>query len=458
MPNPDTRQFGAGSGSAEAPLKVAATAQLGAQPGFTLTTTLGTVPAVCTEQVAVIRDLFGQRGLNICSLGLAGTLGPAPSLAATASFTLPSQWTRDLGISNASYYVGFNVSAANPCLDLAINQIDKSKPAIDLFNKGALVGNKLHLTIAPTGCRLPESSNIPGQLSRDLPAGFKLAFEGQIAKTPVKLNVSLERRDASFKFDAKLDIGSWQAGPVEFGDTTFKVLLDPSTSTFRIGVKTSAKFGDGLFSLDANFESSGTGAARTVSLQGSAALRFRLAGASFNGAMTFSFRTGQSGTTASFSGHFALDLKVFSASVDIRKLEYDSRKGGLQDLDVSAQATAGSKFGPAEFSAAGGVYYSRAADKIRLDFNVKIRLWRILTKDFQLKIELGQIEPAIPSRRLRRAAHHPRAGRSRLPATPRGDRGSADLVAQRRLSCPHRQAFSFNYCLRQDSWCAARRG
>ena len=163
MPDPDPRQFGAGSSSAVAPLKVAATARLGAEPGFTLTTTLGTVPAVCTQQVAVIRDLFGQRGLNICSLGLAGTLGPSPSLAASASFTLPSEWTSKLGISNASYYVGFNVSAANPCLDLAINQIDKSKPAIDLFNKGALVANKLHLTVAPTGCRLPESSNIPGQ-------------------------------------------------------------------------------------------------------------------------------------------------------------------------------------------------------------------------------------------------------------------------------------------------------
>ena len=392
MPDPDPRQFGAASGSAVAPLKVAATARLGAEPGFSLTTTLGTVPAVCTEQVAVLRDLFGQRGLNICSLGLAGTLGPAPSLAASASFTLPSAWTRDLGISNASYYVGFNVSAANPCLDLAINQIDKSKPAIDLFNKGALVANKLQLTIAPTGCRLPESSNIPGQLSRDLPAGFNLAFEGLIAKTPVKLNVSLERRDASFKFDANLEIGSWQAGPVEFGATTIKVLLDPSTSTYRIGVKTSAKFGDGLFSLDANFDSSGSGTSRTVSLQGSAALRFRLGLAKFNGAMTFSFRSAQSGTTASFSGHFDLDLVVFSASVDIRKLEYDSTKGGLQYLDVSAQAAAGSRFGLAAFSATGGVYYSRAEDKIRLDFNVKIRLWTIPIKEYHLQTELSKIE------------------------------------------------------------------
>lgn len=394
MPNPDTGKFGAGagSGSAEAPLKVAATAQLGAQPGFTLTTTLGSVAAVCTEQVAVFRNLFGQQGLNICSLGLAGTLGPAPSLAATASFTLPGAWTRDLGISNASYYVGFNVSAANPCLDLGIDQIDKSKPAIDLFNKGAFVANKVHLTIAPTGCRLPESSDIPGQHSRDLPAGFKIAFDGLIAKTPVKLDVSLERRGASFKFDADLKIDRWQAGPVEFGATIIKVLLDPSTSTYRIGVKTSAKIGDSTFSIDVNFDSSGAGAARTVSLKGSAALNFKLAGASFDGAMTFSFSTSQAGTTASFSGHFAVNLVVFRASVDVRKLEYDSTKGGLQSLDVSAQAAAGSKFGPAGLSAGGDVYYSRADNKLRLDFNFQLRLWGIPLTEAHLKFELGPIK------------------------------------------------------------------
>ena len=35
------------------------------------------------------------------------------------------------------------------------------------------------------------------------------------------------------------------------------------------------------------------------------------------------------------------------------------------------------------------MYYSRAADKIRLDFNVKIRLWRILIREYQLKMELS---------------------------------------------------------------------
>ena len=391
MPNPNPGQFGSDAGSPEAPLNVAATAQLGANPGFSLTTTLGTVPAVCTEKVAVFRNLFGQQGLNICSLGLAGTLGPAPSLAATASFTLPSAWTRDLGVSNAAYYVGFNVSAANPCLDLSIDQIDKSKPAIDLFNKGVLVANKVHLTIAPNGCRLPESSNIPGQLSRELPAGFKIAFDGEIAKTPVKLNVSLERRGTSFKFDANLEIAKWRAGPVEFGATTIKVQLDPSTSTYRIAVKTSANIGDGRFVIDADFKSSGTGAGRTVSLEASAVLSFRLGGASFDGGMKFSFSTSQKGTTASFTGHLTLNLKVFSASVDIRKLDYDSTKGGLQNLDVSAQAVAGSKFGPAGLSAGGDVYYSRAENKLRLNFNVKFRLWQIFTRDFHLKIEFGPI-------------------------------------------------------------------
>ena len=182
------------------------------------------------------------------------------------------------------------------------------------------------------------------------------------------------------------------------------MLLDPSTSTYRINVKTSAKFGDGFFNLDANFESSGSDKDRTVSLQGSAALHFTLATAKFDGAMKFSFRTDRSGTTASFSGNFTLDLKVYKASVDIRKLEYDSTKGGLQNLDVSGQAEAGSKFGPAELSANGGVHYSRAEDKISLDINIRVRLWRILTWDFQRKIELGKISCHSESA--------PRAGKS----------------------------------------------
>ena len=274
MPDPDPRQFGAGSGPAAAPLKVAATAQLGAQPGFSLTTTLGTVPAVCTAQVAVLRDLFGQRGLNICSLGLAGTLGPAPSLAALGQLhpaKRVDERPRDL-----EHLVFRRVQrVGREPLPRPRYQPDRQVQTGDRpVQQGRVGGEQAASHDRPTGCRLPESSNIPGQLARDLPAGFKLAFEGLIAKTPVKLNVSLERRGTSFKLDAKLDIGSWQAGPVEFGETTIKVLLDPSTSTFRIGVKTSAKFSDGLFSLDANFESSGTGTARTVSLQGSAALRF----------------------------------------------------------------------------------------------------------------------------------------------------------------------------------------
>ena len=278
----------------------------------------------------------------------------------------------------------------------------------------------------------------------------------------MKLNVSLERRDASFKFDAKLDIGSWQAGPVEFGDTTFKVLLDPSTSTFRIGVKTSAKFGDGLFSLDANFESSGTGAARTVSLQGSAALRFRLAGASFQRRddvlvphRSVGYDEPRSAATST------LDLKVFSASVDIRKLEYDSRKGGLQDLDVSAPGDSGidsSARGRVE-SRTAGCTTAAPRTRLRLDFNVKIRLWRILTRDFQLKIEL-ETDPACHSE-----SESP-AGELTIPVlVAPGYLQLRGAIAGALTWSPNAgfgvridEAFSSTICLRQDSWCVQLAG
>ena len=99
-------------------------------------------------------SVFGQDGLDVCAIGLSGTLGPSPSLAAAASFVLPDKWGKDFGISNASYALGFNISATSPCLDFSISQIDPSKPAIDLFNKGVVKANQLHIAIAPTGCCL----------------------------------------------------------------------------------------------------------------------------------------------------------------------------------------------------------------------------------------------------------------------------------------------------------------
>ena len=393
----------------EANIAIGANASLGDDPSFTVYTTLqGSGGAGCTNDTrdprVAIPNLFGQAGLNVCALGLSGTLSKTPSVAAAASFALPASWGRDLGVSNASYSLGFSVSAA-PCVDLSIDRIDTKNPAIDLYNRGAIVANKLHLVIAPTGCTLPSGLNGAG---KEITPGFRMDFDGALFGTPVQLSSAITLSGPSFGVEAHLNVGTanrpFKLGPVEFDQTTFDLVVKPAQEQYKFHIDTGARFGSAEFKLNADFEVSGTGTSRTVKLGGSAKIKFELLKAKFDGDMRFSFSSSPAGsspptqeTTGRFSGHFALDLLLFNAVVDFDTVEYDSTRGGLQVLKVRGGTSTSQSIGSwAQLSANGSVDYTRASNRVHVSMGARVKLWNAIDLQPSLEFDIGPV--SIPLR------------------------------------------------------------
>ena len=379
LPQPhDTQQFGAQGAPPVAAIHLDATAALGANPRFEISARLDRDGAFdgeqpCTRQRAAITDLFGQQGLDVCSLAVTGSLSASPSIAARASFILPATWGRELGVANASYGLGFSVSATSPCLDLAVSQRNPSAPAIDLFNKGVLTADQVHLVLAPTGCRLP--AKLPGQPTEEIPAGFQISFDGSLLRTPVNLFAAMTLSGSSFKIDANLRVGRFALGPVTFdADTVLDVLADPGSSTYRFALKTSATIGTAAFKIDASFSA----ANNTIELHArNIELNFDLLLASFKGKMSFDFVQTPQRTQASFNGHLDVDLRILTVGVDVNGLVYDSAAGGLQSLNVAARTSF--NIGPASGSIDGSVMYEKAKSQIGLALGGSVSLWGFKT-------------------------------------------------------------------------------
>ena len=170
LPKPTAATGGLGGPASQAPVTLSAAVRVSPSPELTFATTLGTnvadQPCNATTPGA-IHNAFGADGFNICHLGLSGTIGATGvGLGVNAKFTLPTKWATELGARNASFEIGFNVSASTPCLDLSVlraNQNRDAPPALDLFNKGAIIADTAMLQIAPNGCQLPGREHIrPG--------------------------------------------------------------------------------------------------------------------------------------------------------------------------------------------------------------------------------------------------------------------------------------------------------
>ena len=392
MPTPaDANQFGgpAALAPAEGALRLEAAATLGTNPSFRVTakltssqTTNTGAPRPCTRQIAAIRDVFNQSGLDICAIGVSGTLGASPSLSAAASFTLPASWGRELGISNASYELAFNISATSPCLDFRISQIDTAKPAIDLFNKGVMTADQVHLVIAPTGCEVP--SKLPGQTNTTIPAGFELSFGGKVLATPVNLFAAITRSGTAFRVNASFKVGRFGLGPVSFNqDSEVNVFADPTTSTYRFSVKTSATIGTTTVDIDAGFAAS---PGRVELHAPNISLRYELGLATFQGRISFDFVQEPGRTVASFTGQLNADIRILTITVTVQKLDYDSTKGGLQTLNASASASF--TLGPARGTIGGSVSWQRGANALGLSLSGDVTVWGFSTK-FSLPAKLS---------------------------------------------------------------------
>jgi hypothetical protein len=372
----------------ETPLTLGALVRLGANPSFTLVVQLGgDANKACTPQnEGALRDVFGQKGLTVCHLGLSGELSASPSLSASASFTLPDEWSKQLGASNAALRVGFSVSATRPCVDLAIEQIDPNRPAMDLFDKGVVITNQAHLLVAPTGCQLPRG----GGALKTIDPGFRLDFDGVVLGAKVSVFAEIKRSGAAFAVDAGFKSDELELGALKFGKTDIHLKADPTAGSTSISVKTSAELGTsaiakGSFHLDAAFSVSSSRASRQIS--GSGGVEFSLAGASSKGSLALDFSLERGEPRGSFSGSLEADLKIFTYGVTVKTLVYDR---GLQALDVSAHGMVA--FGVGELSASGSFTYAKKPGKTHINLSGTFAIWNVYTRSVTLDMDLGRLK------------------------------------------------------------------
>ncbi len=391
LPAPTAASGGADTAPSHAPVKLGASVVIAPNPQLTFAAELGTSDATkpCTAGDAVIHKAFDQDGFNICQLGLGGTIGASGfGIGVSAKFTLPSKWGTELGAENASFVIGFKISATAPCLNLGMSQVNTSKPALDLFRKGAIIADQAALRIAPTGCELPDGGP-------PLPAGISVAFKGKLFSTPTSIDLKLERRPTGLKVDLTQNTGPSSLGPLKFGDTHIRFLADPDTSTTALQLKTSIAIGSGRFEIDAAIHSSGAGTSRKTKIDATSSLNASLLGAKFDGKMELHFEsavgaTSDAQTTADFSGRLRADLKIFKTDVDVKTLKYDSSKGGLQALDFKASAEV--SLGPAKANGAFGVFYARQPETLKLSVNGGWSLWGVDRGHIEKVWDLSRIE------------------------------------------------------------------
>ncbi len=344
-----------------------------------------------------IVDAFNAPGFDICQFGFDGTVGLSGfSLGVNASFTLPRQWGPELGVNNASFRIGFRISAQDPCINLEIDKANANGPsAIDLLNKGVIVADQATFRIAPNGCTLPGSPPL------NVPAGIRLAFAGTMFGTPTKVNLEITRKDPGLKINFTQETGASSLGPLKFGASKLQVLLDPGPpAQTKLELHTSMAIGNGGGVLiDGVFNH----AAGRTTLDASACLITRLPpanapsgtpppcgtvtllGASFSGrlALKFDTGTGAGGLEAKFSGRLSADLRFLAVDVEVKNLLY---AGGLQELDVSVNT--GFKLGPVEGHIGGSVTYLRAQSEIGLTLSGRVKLWGFETA-FHLPAKLS---------------------------------------------------------------------
>jgi hypothetical protein len=340
----------------------------------------------CNERTAKLKDVFGAPGFNICQLGLSGSIGATGfSIGVNARFMLPASWGVKLGTQNASFAVGFNISASTPCLDLEIAKGNPNGgPAVDLLNKGAIKADLAALRIAPNGCELPGAGEIP--------AGIRLAFKGSMFGTATDVNLVIERQSAGIKINFTQHVDASSLGPLKFGPSDIRVLVDPANQHTVLGLKTSLAVGSGTFSFDGNFSRLGV----TTTLDATTEMHAKWLAATFDGNARLHFETGPRDTKAAFSGQVNLNIVIMTIGIEINKLTYDSGHGGLQELDMKANT--GFRLGSVQGQVGGSLTWARGNPQIGLGLKGHFNLWGFrasfdlpakLTTNIRLPFEFG---------------------------------------------------------------------
>ena len=308
-----------------------------------------------------VADAFGESGLTLANLTIAGSLGATESLAFAADAELPESWVGSLGVAPDTE-IGLVIDiSATPCLQFSIGQPTQTTPAINFMNQGALVADYGNVVLAPLGCQFSDVS---------LPAGFALDFDGLIGGDRIDFNASLDLGGSGFALQASVFLAEFSIGSVDLTDTAFALDLDPSQNVFDISFASTVTVGESALAVSGTYDQDGDSTTATfamstpgdVSIAGfeydDATVNFSYTSSPPRSAMSFAMTgfvsfldqsfdgevalTTQNGSINSASGNFTIDINVGIASIS----------GPLVFTYEQGEGASGT-FGPGNVSAVG---------------------------------------------------------------------------------------------------------
>jgi len=204
------------------------------------------------------QNAFGVGGLTLSDLALSfqlniATLTPAIGFGATA--ILPSSIRDPLGMpSNVKTTLVANISLANPCFGIQIDDPSNSGANVLSIGAGALTAKQFQIEVAPSGCTV-------GQFHYD--PGVSVNFDGAILGVSVAVKATIST--SPFKLDASLNVGDFKVAGVVVDHTSIVVAV--SSSNLAIS------FAGGIHVLGASISVTGgyqrTGTNSTIDLHGS---------------------------------------------------------------------------------------------------------------------------------------------------------------------------------------------
>ena len=290
-------------------------------------------------------DAFGQPGLVLNNLVVAGSIGEADSLAIAADAELPSSWVSFVGVepnTDVSLVVDISVT---PCLQFSVGRAGQTEAAVDLLNKGVLIADYANVVLAPVGC---EFANVV-----DIQPGFALDFDGLIAGDPIAFNVALDLTAGNFSLAADVEIGRMTIGSVQLQNSMFTLGL--SDSFFEVSFGATVVVGDSSLTVQGAYTEQNVAVTASFSVvsQGDVSI----AGFVFdNATVDFSYTATPQGSTMTFS--LDGDVGFLDQSID-GTLALTAQNGSVQtasgDFGVSVNLVVVDVSGNLQFAYQAGV-------------------------------------------------------------------------------------------------------
>jgi hypothetical protein len=196
------------------------------------------------------QNAFGLKGLTLYDLAFSFGVQvsavpiPLPTVGVRASATLPSTVRDPIGMPDDAVITAFgNLAEETPCLGINVTVPQGSTENILNIAGGVVTASEFDLYVAPAGCQIATTQ---------YPKGFGLSIKGSVLQTTVDISGKLDLEP--FDFDVFVDVGAFQAGPLQMMETRIGVHMETNPNE-KPGLGTSL---DDSVSFSGGFDLFGT--------------------------------------------------------------------------------------------------------------------------------------------------------------------------------------------------------